>query len=147
MNKKYSDLEYLSLGLLRYNDRYDWYEGQIIFQTLEVSIKLATDDEGNIKSILDRANYVVVHLEIYSENAKDYAVEKLLKLKNEAWLDENEELLTPTQFKNRMILESINISSEGDLNFYYNDGDLFFGHCISITINNSDRFVDANSVG
>ncbi|NJM59484.1 MAG: DUF2262 domain-containing protein [Oscillatoriales cyanobacterium RU_3_3] len=32
-----------------------------------------------------------------------------------------------------MILESLVISSDGDVQFYDNDGDLFWGHCISLT--------------
>ncbi|MCU0542188.1 MAG: DUF2262 domain-containing protein [Oscillatoriaceae cyanobacterium Prado104] len=54
------------------------------------------------------------------------------------------DIQTPKQFKSCMLLESIAISPDGNLQFYYNDGDLFWGHCIAVTMDSSDRFIDAD---
>jgi hypothetical protein len=62
-----------------------------------------------------------------------YAVEKLLPLKNDSWLDEDEAPLTPEQFLSRMRLGSITIAKDGRFDFWHNDGDLFWGHWIQIS--------------
>jgi hypothetical protein len=142
-----ADIVHPRLGLLRYNNKYDCYEGQITLQQVSISFSFVKDDESEIELILDSINRFVDHLGIYTENAKNYAVEKLLELKNETWLDEDEEPLTPEQFKIRMILESIDISSKGDVAFFYNDGDLFFGHCILIKMDSNNRFIDSEIAG
>jgi len=143
----FPDIVHPNLGLLRYNNEYDWYEGQVTFRQLQIPICLATDDEGKIESVLSRVNNFVIQLDQYGEKAKDYAVNRLLELKNSAWLDENEKPLTPEQFKTLMILESIVISSEGNVEFYHNDGGLFFGHCILVTMDSSNDFIDAHIAG
>ena len=143
----FPDIVLPNLGLLRYSNQYDCYEGQINFQQLQISISLDMDDEGVTEALLNKANDLVMGLENYAENTKYYAVEKLLELKNEGWLDENEEPLTPKQFKTRMVLKSISIWLEGDVEFYHNDGNLFLGHCILITMDKSDRFIDADIFG
>ena len=71
----------------------------------------------------------------------------MLELKNKTWLDENEEPLTSEQFKNCMVLKSIAIWTDGSVEFYHNDGDLFFGHYILVTMDSSDRFLDAHIAG
>lgn len=142
------DIVHPNLGLLRYNNECDWYEGQVILGDRVLSISLETDEAGKIVyTLLERLNRLVAQLEEYAENAKDYAVDELLELKDEAWLDEDEKPLTPEQFKTRMVLESIAISSAGDVKFYHDDGNLFFGHCILITMDGSDRFIDADIPG
>jgi len=106
---KFPDIVLPNLGLLHYSTQHDWYEGQINFQQLQVSISLNMDDEGVTETLLNRTNHLVIRLENYAKSAKDYAVKKMLKLKNKTWLDENEEPLTSEQFKNCMVLKSIDI--------------------------------------
>jgi hypothetical protein len=144
----FPDLEHPRFGVLHYSDRYHCYQGQTTVQQVQISVSFATDDAGNLDSRLwDRANDVVTQMESYSEDAKKYAVEGLLELKNENWLDSEEEPLTREQFKHRMTLESVDISVEGEIGFFYDDGDLFFGHCIVITLDQCDRFVNADIAG
>lgn len=147
LTMNYPDLPHPNLGLLRYDRKSNCYKGQITFQKEQISIYLETGDRDTIESILDRADRCVVRLAIYHENARDCAVERLLEIKNYSWLDENEAPLTPEHFKACMVLESLAISPEGEVQFFYRDGDLFWGHCISIVMDNRDRFIDANIFG
>ncbi|MGL5062468.1 MAG: DUF2262 domain-containing protein [Microcoleus sp.] len=143
----FPDLVHPRLGKLRYSFENNCYEAQITFKQGQISIDIETEDRDNIVSLLDRADRCVCQLVIYDENAKKYAARELLELKNQTWLDENEEPLTMEKFKSCMILESLVISSEGDVQFYYNDGDLFWGHYILIAMDSSDLFVDADIPG
>jgi hypothetical protein len=57
-----------------------------------------------------RAREVLAEITEYGRRAQEYAVHELLPLKNDVWLDDDEEmLLTPEQFKERMTLEAAEI--------------------------------------
>ena len=143
----YPDIECPVIGILRYEEKYDWYEGQLKVQQSEISIQLLTDD-GAVASALKRATDFVKELEKHAQSARDYAVESLLTLKNETWIEaKDEEPLTPEQFKEWMVLDSISIDSDGDVSFYHSDGDLFWGHCILVTMNSQNNFNSADIAG
>jgi hypothetical protein len=145
---KYPDIECPGLGTLRYEQEYDWYEGKLRIQHLEIAIQLSTDKANSVASALKRATNLVGELENYAQLAKEYAAEGLLEIKNETWIDDDdEEPLTPAQFQQRMILESISIDSDGEVSFYHNDGDLFWGHCILVTMDSENNFIGAETAG
>jgi hypothetical protein len=139
----FPDLNHPILGLLKYNDKYDWYEGNLIFQDRSIELSVTANNKTTIESILEPIDGFVDRLEHYTETAKDYAVEKLLELKNDVWLDEDEKPLTPTQFKVRMLIKSIGISPDSSICFNYDDSELFAGHEIFVTMDSSNRFIDA----
>jgi hypothetical protein len=145
---KYRDLECPELGELRYEKEYDWYEGKLKIHQSDISIQLSTDAENSVASALKRATALAGELENYAQLAKEHAAQGLLQIKNKAWIeDEDEEPLTPEQFQQRMTLESISIDSDGEVSFYHNDGDLFWGHCILVTMNSENRFICAEIAG
>ncbi|BAB72881.1 DUF2262 domain-containing protein [Anabaena sp. FACHB-709] len=142
-----SNIKHEILGELRYDTKFDCYEGQVVFYETQLSISISIEDNNKLESILTRASSFVRHLKHYAKNAEEYAVKKLLELKNETWLDEDEIFLTPEDFKNRMMLEGLVFSPDGEVAFYYNDGNLFFGHCILITMDKDNCFIDAGISG
>ncbi|PSB39881.1 DUF2262 domain-containing protein [Chamaesiphon polymorphus] len=142
------DLECPGIGTLRYEKEYDWYKGKLKIQQSDISIQLSTDAENSVASALKRASNFVGEVENYARLAKEYAAECLLQIKNENWIDdEDEEPLTPEQFQQRMTLESISIDADGEVSFYHNDGDLFWGHCILVTMNSENLFIGAETAG
>ncbi|WP_373543637.1 DUF2262 domain-containing protein [Chamaesiphon sp.] len=144
----YPDIECPELGTLRYEEEYECYKGQLKAQQSELSIQLLTDEDGAVASALKRATDFVKELDKHAQSARDYAVEGLLAIKNEIWIDdEDEEPLTPEQFKERMVLDSISIDSDGAVSFYHNDGDLFWGHCILVTMDSENNFTIAEIAG
>jgi hypothetical protein len=98
----YPDLECPILGILHYNVKNDWYQGQLKLQQSEVIIYLSMDEEGKLESAQNRFVDVISELKHHLQRAKEYAVESLLALKNE--IDENLPPLTPQQFKDRIVL-------------------------------------------
>ncbi|MEH1895237.1 MAG: DUF2262 domain-containing protein [Nostoc sp.] len=142
----YPDIKHELLGYLRYDSEFDWYESQVIFYETQLPISLSIDDNDKVESALDRAICIVPELKHYAKSAKEYAVEQLLKLKNETWLDEGDKI-TSEEFKSRIILEGLVFLPEGKVEFYYNDGNLFFGHCIIIKMDKNNYFVDASIHG
>jgi hypothetical protein len=142
------DLECPGIGTLRYEKEYDWYKGKLKVRQSDISIQLSTDAENSVVVALKRATDLVGGLENYAQLAKEYAAQGLLEIKNETWIDdEDEDPLTLEQFQQRMTLESICIDSDGAVSFYHNDGDLFWGHCILVTMNSENRFIEAEIAG
>jgi hypothetical protein len=142
-----NELEIPGIGLLSYEAAYSWYVVKIDIAKLAVEIRLAVDEDEAIDYSLERCRNLVANITAYAEKAKQYAAERLLELKNETWLDDNETPLTSEQFKDRIILESIVISPEGKLDFYHNDGDIFWGHCVLVSIDKDDQCIEANIAG
>ena len=99
------------------------------------------EEQKKVKNIF--SNIELTH---FIEKAKDYTVNKLLKLKNDLWLEEDEKEVTKKEFKARMKFISLYVFSES-ANFYFDDGDLFWGHTIEVNVNQNLEFTDANIVG
>ena len=99
------------------------------------------EEQKKVKNIF--SNIELTH---FIEKAKDYTAHKLLKLKNDLWLEEDEKEVTKKDFKDRMKFTSLYVFSEST-NFYFDDGDLFWGHTIEVTINQNLEFSAANIVG
>lgn len=77
----------------------------------------------------------------------DCAADSLLELKNDSWLDDDEEPVTADAFKQRIELQSISMNEEGCFEFCFGDDDLFWGHAIMVdgTLDNGPE--DANIAG
>lgn len=143
-----------ALNALDYDEHLDLYTGQIeIGRTacargVPIKLRLYTDADDDLEPTLRRAREVLAEFDTYSRRAEEYVVQELLPLKNDIWLDEDEETpLTPQQFKQRMALESLVFYAEGDVTFYYQDGDLFWGHIIELWMDAADNFIGAHISG
>jgi uncharacterized protein (TIGR03067 family) len=135
------------LGRLAWDDNLNWYSGKIAKGDISVEVSLTRDQHGSVDRTQARARHVVQNLPTYIELARRYAVENLLDLKNDNWLDEEEEPLTAAAFRQRMTLESMVFSSNGGITFYHDDGNLFWGHCIQICVDAQDQCVGADIPG
>lgn len=77
----------------------------------------------------------------WDHRVRSYAAQELLSLANDWAADAREEededsgapLVTQEQFMERMELESIQLLPQGGFEFWFNDGDLFWGHSIHVT--------------
>lgn len=135
------------LGSLKYDPSIRSYAGTYAGTKPAISIQLSVDTNGDPAKAISRATAVLASFESFTRQACDYAVERLLKLKNDSWLDEGEEELTPAEFKERMELEALHVDPDGSVTFYHRDGDLFWGHYIEIRMDELNRFVHADIPG
>jgi hypothetical protein len=135
------------LGHLDFDQELDCYRGTVQLGDHCVRFSVDLDEDGDIGPSLARARQVVQDLQRYGEAVKDYAVTQLLALKNDGWLVEDEEEITPEQFKRRMTLYDFSISADGLVLFWHRDGNLFGRHTIEIAMDGSNHFIDANLVG
>jgi len=110
----------------------------------DIEYYFSADNKEELKKVKDIfSNIEIINL---VEKAKEYTVKKLLKLKNDLWLEEDEKEVTKKEFKARMKFTSLYVFSES-ANFYFDDGDLFWGHTIEVNVNQNLEFTDANIVG
>lgn len=113
----------------------NWFTGQAVWNGNLVSLSLAAKEPDEVEEALKTARSLWQSQDVWNRRIGDYAVQELLPLKNDTWLDENEAELTADQFKARMKLEAITAHPDGSFDFWHNDGDLFWGHSIEISGN------------
>lgn len=144
---KHPPIEDPVLGTLSYNPVVNWYEAVCRPDGRTAELCLHLDDDGTLASTLRRAHALYADAARYLLGARKYAVEQLLTLKNERWLDEDEEPVTEAEFMERITLQSIVFDADGTVTFYHLDDDLFWGHSIEITMDAEDRYVRADIPG
>ena len=136
-----------TLGRLEYDRKYGWFTGRAEWcgQVVRVRVCCAGPD--------DRAGALAAAARLFAEQAewhrrvREYAVEKLLPLKNRSWLDEDEAEKSADEFLAKMSIESISLDESGDVTFWHDDGGLFLGHAISISGTLSEGLTNANIAG
>ena len=87
-----------------------------------------------------------IELTDFIKKAKEYSAHKLLELKNDSWLEEDEKEVTEKEFKERIKFAGLHIFSES-ATFYFDDDDLFWGHTIEVTVNQKLEFTNADIAG
>jgi hypothetical protein len=86
-----------------------------------------------MKDALETARALARDAEAWDKRLRAFAAKKLLKLKNQAWLDENEKPLDAARFEKRIKPESVEAFPKGRFEFCFEDGDIFWGHLIVIS--------------
>ncbi|MCQ4086396.1 DUF2262 domain-containing protein [Saccharibacillus sp. JS10] len=142
------------------NPPIDWADGTFVFQPESqvfsseyqfgehrIEIRLEQSERKQALESLDRLEKIVGELPNLDLAARCYAAKELLELKNDSWLDEDEEECSETIFIQRMQLESLTLSEDGDLAFWYEDGDLFWGHSICVHRSGKEQWLSADMMG
>jgi hypothetical protein len=138
-------LEDSLLGTFTLDRRVDWFTGEPLWAGQSISLNLSESAEA--REALGTAHALWQNQSEWNQRVRSFAVERLLPLKNDFWLDEEEAELTPEQFDNRMTLDSITVNADGSFEFWHNDGDLFAGHWIQISGSLSEGPTDADIPG
>lgn len=133
--------------LLRYDETIAAYTGRVDIAGTPVELQLYTDADDVLEPALRRAREVLAEFAKYDRRAQAYAARELLPLKNDLWLEEDEAPVTAAQFQQRMTLEALIFYAEGDVTFYYQDGDLFWGHTIEVGLDAAGDFNRAHIAG
>ena len=119
-----------------------WFETNAFWNDVEIELFLSTD-LNQIEDLETLALKIWEDQTKWDLKLKAKISNDLLKLKNEAWLEEEESSITMDEFQSKLVLENIVIFKDGDFEAYYNDGDLFWGHSISVEANINGSMSDA----
>lgn len=109
------------------------FQGKGKWMDKKIELDFEVDQNGEIELGINTARILLNKQAEWDEKIKSYTAKKLLKLKNENWLDEDEKKFTSLQFKERMTIESITFYEDGSFEFSFDDGDLFWGHSIQVS--------------
>lgn len=122
-----------ALGRLTLGRTVNWFEGAAQWMGRMVDVYF---DQGGQEEMADSARTLCTLLDHQGEwnrRVLEKASQELLALKNDAWLGDGEDPLTEEAFHRRMRLESIEGRPEGVFTFWFDDGDLFWGHAIVVS--------------
>lgn len=106
------------------------FEKNIDWCGKEVRISFDNDDESELKSMLETGYALYKEQKDWMKKICNFVCDELLELKNDAWLDDEEEEITREEFIEAIELCDISLESNDEFTFWFDDGDLFWGHTI-----------------
>jgi hypothetical protein len=126
-------VEHPFFGTVTLNRALNWYEAALPWNSRITRLYLSREGCEKEQELFEIARRLWDQQKRWDKRIRDYAVEKLLGLKNDLWLGEDEKEFTPARFKARMTVESITVYPDGSFEFTYDDGNLFWGHVIQVS--------------
>ncbi|MFQ3661710.1 MAG: DUF2262 domain-containing protein, partial [Chloroflexaceae bacterium] len=117
-----------TFGLFTLDRQADWFTAVVMWDGKAVSFSLS--GSAQVQEALRVARELWQNQKEWDRRVRDYAVQELLWQKNRHWPEEDGAELSPDEFKERMMLESITVHPDGSFAFWYADGDMFWGHAI-----------------
>ena len=123
------------LGTFALNRQVNWFETELDWLGAEIS--LVFDQDENRADCVMNAKALLADAGSWDKRVREYAADELLELAND-WsqgMDEDGGAVEVTreQFVERMELESIEVRADGSFQFWFGDGDLFYGHSIWVS--------------
>lgn len=125
------------LGTFTLNRLVNWFEAEV--EWLGQPARLDIDREEDWDACVERAKALMADQKGWDEKVRSFAAQELLEQAND-WAqdaagneDGEPEEITREQFMERMELDAVQISADGRFEFWFNDGDLFWGHAIHVT--------------
>ena len=123
------------LGTFTLNRQVDWFETEINWLGTEISLTI--DMEEAREEALQNAKTLLASAADWDKRVRECAADELLQNAND-WNQEMEKdgetpTITREQFMERMELESIEIRADGSFEFWFADGDMFYGHSIHVS--------------
>lgn len=123
------------LGELIYNKTINSFEGKILWLDKNIDISLDVDKDN--KSGITKAKKAIKEMfgdsKRWDTDMRTFAAVKLLDLARD-WCESEEEAakITEESFAKRITIESISMTLGGLFSAYFNDNDIFAGHCIIV---------------
>ena len=131
--KKVVKLEHDVFGKLRLDRSVNVYQGKCAWNGRLIHVDFALDKNGDHESALAAGTKLWKKQKTIGAALLECSVKRLLALKNGSWLDGDEKKVTAAVFKARMKLRSVSVNPDGRFTFEFDDGDLFWGHRVSVS--------------
>ena len=127
------------------NRQYKWYE----MKTPDCGFTLDADEGSGETCEAALAAYKKHEMNMpeLDRQLRAYAAGHMLDTAND-WLDnDGEEPITADQFADRITLSELAFRNDGSIEAYYDDGDIFWGHCIIVRMDKNGNIEDAEIAG
>ncbi|MBC7808336.1 MAG: DUF2262 domain-containing protein [Akkermansiaceae bacterium] len=135
-------------GFLYWDDNSDQWEASVeILPGRKVGVFLSPDDKGDAEAIATGQAFLE-WLTTHESDAREYAAREMAEGAEE-WRDPDvvPDEITYETFAARITLSEISIEADGTATLWYDDDDMFGGHVITVSINNTRTFVRAEMMG
>lgn len=123
------------LGGLLYDKTIKSFEGHITWldKNIDISLDVDKDNKSGITKARKAMKELYLSAEKWDAKMRIFAAKKLIDLARD-WCESEEEALKITEesFADRIGIESISMTSGGSFTAYFNDDDIFAGHCITV---------------
>jgi len=120
-------------GALTLDRTVGWFRGRAVWNGRKIELNLAVDDPALLEQLIQAAGELWDAETEWDDRLRDCAVQHLLPIKNESWLDEDETELSAEAFASRLSPDALTIHPDDAFEFWYDDGGLFWGHVIQVT--------------
>lgn len=143
-------MEVEGLGTFTLERLADWFEIKTDWQGEEICLSFDREEENAMERSIATARILMADQKDWDRRVRECAVKDLLDLAND-WAaeemdpeelerldEEDEQPVSREQFLERLELESIQVEEDGGFEFWFRDGDMFYGHSIHVTGNLED---------
>ena len=124
------------LGEPVYDKKIKSFEGHILWnnKNVDISLDIDKDNKSGITKARKAMKEMLSDSKRWDTDMRTFAAVKLLDLARD-WCESEEEAakITEESFAKRITIESISMTSGGSFSAYFNDNDIFAGHCIIVS--------------
>lgn len=124
------------LGELLYEKTINSFEGHIpwLDKNIDISLDVDKDNKSGITKARKAMKELYLSAEKWDTNMRAFAARKLIDLAKDWCESEEEDLkIMEESFAEKIGIESISITSGGSFTAYFNDDNIFAGHCIIVS--------------
>lgn len=150
--KKPESINVEDLGMFTFNRQVGWYEAEVDWVGKTVRLDFDKGSEEAMKAAQATAKALLADAQSWDERVRTFAAENLTDLANQ-WAQEGGEEeeppaeITSEDFAQRMELDAIQVDDQGGFTFWFDDGEMFWGHSIRVSGTLSDGPDDAQMEG
>lgn len=127
--KKPVTFEAEDFGVFTLNRSVNWFEANVDWLGTEIALNFDRDEDRD--ACLDNARALFGDREGWDQTVRAFAADRLLEQAGD-WA-EDEEPLTRELFMDRLEPESVQVYADGRFDFWFHDGELFWGHAIRVS--------------
>ena len=124
------------MGELTLDKDYDTFEGAIPWRDEDIDISLEVDSssEDTWTAAVRAMKQMVADQDAWDRDMRAFAARELTQLACEWRESADEEVpeITEESFAQRLDLTSIAMDPDGSFSAYFDDDDMFFGHCVVV---------------
>jgi hypothetical protein len=135
------------LSEFRFDPSLDWFQATIQVADAEAALCLSVSSDVEASGLLNENHHALVRLEEILQSAKEYSAKELIDLKNGEWAEQDGSIVTEQQFVERLALESAILYPDGEMEFFFRDGGLFFGHVVIVSRSADGEHTNATIAG
>ncbi|MEW4370530.1 DUF2262 domain-containing protein [Paenibacillus kandeliae] len=119
------------LGTLTLNRMVQTFDTELNWLGQPVRISIEQSEGESLQQQLQIAYHLLDQAPQWDERIRTFAAKQLTELKNDSWLEEDEQPLTEAAFAKRLQLDDITITPNG-YSFWFHDNGLFWGHVVYV---------------